>query len=255
MILLMNTTEFYTLDANTYERMLAINAGTYGFVNVYYPNQSIPITPSEVPLLSRCPCCNKVLSDRCLPIVAVNNIPREESPEFDVLSVYRCASCNKLFVALTHNIDTGKERDDCKLEAIFPYGSVEQFAEEITNLSSNFVEIYQQAEAAEHYELNKVCGMGYRRALEFLVTDYIMHKNPNYDIRNKTLSQKINEGINNEKIKKLAKAASWIGNDEAHIEKKNSSKTIGDMKQFIRYMVAYIQAELTYEDASAMLNS
>lgn len=184
----------------------------------------------------------------------MNNI-QESNREFNVLSVYRCASCNNLFVALTHNVNTEKEHNDCELVAIFPYEGNKQFSKEICDLSPDFVIIYQQAETAEYYNLNKICGMGYRRALEFLVTDYIKHKNPNSNLTAKSLSKKIDEGIDNNKIKDLAKAASWIGNDETHIEKKNNSKTIEDIKRFIRCMVYYIQQELTLEEASTMLNS
>jgi hypothetical protein len=38
--------------------------------------------------------------------------------------------------------------------------------------------IYTQAHAAEALELTEICGVGYRKALEFLIKDYLITKKP-----------------------------------------------------------------------------
>jgi hypothetical protein len=40
---------------------------------------------------------------------------------------------------------------------------------ELIDLSPNFEEIYSQAYLAEKYDLNQIAGVGYRKALEFLI--------------------------------------------------------------------------------------
>ena len=47
-----------------------------------------------------------------------------------------------------------------------------QFDENIKKLSSNFCEIFNQAYVAELMKLNEIAGIGYRKALEFLIKDY-----------------------------------------------------------------------------------
>ena len=56
---------------------------------------------------------------------------------------------------------------------------LKQFHGEISELSENFVEIYGQSQVAENQGLNKICGVGYRKALEFLIKDFAKRKFPN----------------------------------------------------------------------------
>ena len=48
------------------------------------------------------------------------------------------------------------------------------FSEIIVKVSSDFVNIYNQAYCAEQLSLDQVCGVGYRKALEFLIRDYLI---------------------------------------------------------------------------------
>lgn len=52
------------------------------------------------------------------------------------------------------------------------------FPDEITKLSPAFVQIYHQAEQAENSGLSDICGLGYRKALEFLIKDFAIHEHP-----------------------------------------------------------------------------
>ncbi len=54
-----------------------------------------------------------------------------------------------------------------------------EFSETIIGISSDFVEIFYQAKSAEQNGLNQICGVGYRKALEFLIKDYIVYKDNN----------------------------------------------------------------------------
>ena len=88
--------------------------------------------------------------------------------------------------------------------------------EDISDLSSSFVEVYKQAERAEHDGLNLICGMAYRRALEFLVRDYCVDKFPEKvsEIDTKSLSEKIKNYIYNSYFNRCrilcSKIYSWV---------------------------------------------
>lgn len=134
---------------------------------------------------------------------------------------------------------------------IFPKKAiVEHFDPLINELSENFVKIYNQSKIAESNYLDEVAGMGYRKSLEFLIKDYISRKNPdNIDTIQKTaLGNCINEYVENDKIKEMARRASWIGNDEAHYLRKWADKDISDLKSLIGLTVYWISYELKTEE-------
>ena len=82
-----------------------------------------------------------------------------------------------------------------------------EFSEIINSISSEFSEIYNQAFHAEQMRLNHICGVGYRKALEFLIKDYLISKetdeNVVENIKKKFLSNCILENVQNENIKNV----------------------------------------------------
>lgn len=60
---------------------------------------------------------------------------------------------------------------------------------------------------------------------------------------------------NERKIKNLAKASIWIGNDETHYVRKYEDKDIKDLKRFISATVAYITYELIADSAQEFVNN
>lgn len=127
---------------------------------------------------------------------------------------------------------------------------METFSEGISDLSPTFVNTYNQAQFAEDQGLTEICGIGYRRALEFLVKDYLIHLSPDQEnvIKAERLSNSINR-IEYDRIKTLAQRSTWIGNDETHYVRKHEDYDYSDMKRFIISMVRYIDSELTFEEA------
>ena len=65
----------------------------------------------------------------------------------------------------------------------------------------------------------------------------------------------INDFIDNEKIKTLAKASAWLGNDETHYTRKHQNYNVQDLKRFIKATVAYIECELSFTEAFDFLNN
>ena len=132
--------------------------------------------------------------------------------------------------------------------------SPQSFDEALSKLSPQFVKIYNQALAAECYKLDEIAGIGYRKALEFLIKDFAIHENSNEEesIKSMQLSQCISKYITDPNIKTLSERSSWLGNDEAHYVRKQEAYDINDMKQFIQATVYFISMVLITEKASSI---
>lgn len=118
--------------------------------------------------------------------------------------------------------------------------------ENIEKISEKFVEIYSQATQAEADKLNQIAGVGYRKATEFLIKDYAIRNNhtDKEKIEKMLLGKVINEYLNDfPKLQNLAKASTWIGNDETHYVRRHEDKDINDMKAFILSAAQFIAAD------------
>jgi len=126
-------------------------------------------------------------------------------------------------------------------------GDVEgkEFKDIISAISEDFICIYNQAFAAEQYGLTEVCGVGYRKALEFLVKDYIISNNPldKVTVERKQLGRCIAEYVDDSRVKSVAERAVWLGNDETHYVRKWDDKSIVDLKILIDLTVHWIEME------------
>lgn len=123
---------------------------------------------------------------------------------------------------------------------------VESFSDIIQEISSAFCDIYNQAYAAQQMNLSQICGGGYRKALEFLIKDYIIgHLGKNKEsIEQKNLSKCIKEDISDERIKAVAERAVWLGNDETHYVRKWEDKDIKDLIGLIHLTIRWIESEV-----------
>lgn len=210
----------------------------------------------EIP--SQCPCCHTALSPVFLDsfYIAKNSYSSSECGE--LFSLYFCPKCEKCFLA-HYKVDIlgYRYQSTGTLTHLTPYGSEKTaFSNKIVSLSPSFVEIYHQAEKAENIGLSEICGLGYRKALEFLVKDYAIAFNPDDSdaIKSKMLSPCITDYIDNKRIKSLATASAWIGNDETHYLRKHEDYNLNHLKAFISAIVSYIDSELSYLEAEALLN-
>lgn len=127
----------------------------------------------------------------------------------------------------------------------------------INEVSPNFVNIYQQADIAEQEELTEVCGVAYRKSLEFLIKDYVIRKHPSEEekIKKKFLGNCIKEYVANQNIKTVAERAIWLGNDETHYVRKWETKDLTDLKSLIRITMLWIEMEIETEKIEAEMPS
>lgn len=121
----------------------------------------------------------------------------------------------------------------------------QEFSEIIKTISPLFSIIYNQAYFAEQNKLHQITGVGYRKALEFLIKDYAIKNNPSEEesIKKELLMKVITEYIDDSNIKNVAKRAVWLGNDETHYIRKWEDKDLSFLIKLIDLTIHWIEAE------------
>jgi len=188
---------------------------------------------------SKCPHCHK-------SITAIRHEGfRRTNEELEV--VFKCPDdeCRKIFIGYYNKRLMGKTWMFVLYRVSLGTILSRQFSEDIFNVSPSFVEIINQSVTAEEHELNHVAGIGYRKALEFLIKDYLIKKYPEKTetILNKFLGNCIKDHLDNPNIKDMAERAVWLGNDETHYNRKWDDKDINDLKLLIDITVHWIEME------------
>ncbi|MDM8100960.1 DUF4145 domain-containing protein [Oceanobacillus oncorhynchi] len=176
------------------------------------------------------------------------------------IALYACQLCGSTSI---HYLERSGDFHD---PTFTPISSIPILKENIQDITSqfrsmfpNFYEIYSQSLTAEENDLDQIAGMGYRKALEFLVTDYLIAypvegaeeewlTNPKT-----TLSKKISK-LPSQRIQKLAKAISFLGNDETHYSRQHPEHDIQSIKAFTRALISEIQNEIELQRAEALLS-
>jgi len=195
-----------------------------------------------------------ILCPYCKTLITPNELFSQYYRKNQYLSItWECHNCYKNFISTAENIEpSSDEIINLTHYPIVPTDKV--FEDKIINLSSKFAKIYNQAKYAEEYNLDEIAGMGYRKALEFLIKDYCSYITPNdkEQIQKMLLSQVVSKYILDNDILIFAKASVWLGNDETHYIKQFTDKDINDLKNFIDATVHYISLKLLANDAVAL---
>lgn len=128
----------------------------------------------------------------------------------------------------------------------------------IHEISPSFCNIYAEAIKAEQFKLMQICGVGYRKAIEFLIKDFAIRSQPTERavIEKTPLGQCIEKYVVDSKIKEVAKRATWLGNDETHYQRRWIHKNLNDLKIMIKLVLHWIDAEyLTAEALKSMTST
>lgn len=161
----------------------------------------------------------------------------EDSGRIEVFIHCPAESCLKSFIAQYY--------DDGQFTGYVSFGNLitNEFSQTINSISSSFCKIYNEAFFAEQHNLLEICGVGYRKALEFLIKDYSILKNESVTekIQRAGLANCIEDYIDDLRIKAVAKRAAWLGNDETHYVKKWEGKNLSDLKTLIELILHWIE--------------
>ena len=203
-----------------------------------------------------CPHCGKSISPEKIHISDSEDSYSSGDARFVV--TFRCSrsACKKYFAVEYIFTSTSKLCSIAKYSYRPPIKV--KLPENIEKVSPVFVEIYSQATIAESEALDQIAGVGYRKAAEFLIKDYVISKNPSDEehIKSIMLGKVIADYLNDfQKIQVLAKSVAWIGNDETHYVRRHDGKDIQDLKKFILSAAQFIAADYDADEALAFTSS
>jgi len=196
-----------------------------------------------------CPVCHQGIETK---VTGSNFIEKDNFSKRTCLElIFRCPrlKCQEAFIGYYRKFtdNNGYERGNYYLKSVAPYYPEEPLIiEEIKEISPNFAKVYTQSHTAEKYGLDQICGVGYRKALEYLIKDYLIHIHPDKEkeILEKFLGNCVNDYIDDIKVKECAKRATWLGNDETHYLRKWIEKDIEDLKILLELTSGWIKSNV-----------
>jgi len=209
----------------------------------------------EIP--SICPHCGEKMSPRyCYGIS--RELSNDTSRTHSAGLLLQCVNCEKYFVRifLLNQLDENYAPIEMKLSYNPPIDA--NIPKEINDISEKFSDIYIQALKAKQAGLDQIYGIGLRKALEFLAKDFAIHLDP--DKKEEITKNQLGYVIKNffkdyPNIIKLFQAASWIGNDEVHYDRKFPNEDAETISKFISVIMMQVSSQLIYEKAANLVDS
>lgn len=188
-------------------------------------------------LPTKCPHCHHSITPN--PLFGHGN---DQTEDMEVLMYCPNSECDASFIA--HYYDMGDAGDFNGKTSI---GNLltEEFTDTVKEISPDFCKIYNEANFAEQHQLLEICGVGYRKALEFLIKDYAILNNSEKEdgIKKSTLASVIGTYVDDKRMKSVSKRAVWLGNDETHYVRKWEEKDLKDLKTLISLTLHWIEME------------
>jgi Domain of unknown function (DUF4145) len=183
-----------------------------------------------------CPFCHASI----VPLILAHNFNDSGSTEI----VFTCPAefCGQAFIAYYRYSHDENGIDHYQFSDFTTRGNPLQcyFSNEIRRISPEFCKIYREAYTAEQSKLLRVAGIGYRKALEFLVKEYLISKETaDNKIEKMTLNECIQK-IDDPEIKEAADIARLLGNDESHFFRKHDY-SVQDLRRVIGIVQSYIE--------------
>src|ERR1700688_18574 len=211
---------------------------------------SVSVPQGSVRVINKTP-------DKC-PICHRSNTPIDwdvaylrQNPH-GIERLLQCPSdaCQRLFIARYSLFHTQTSSHYALFESVPTEMTDVQQSAAIQKLSKDFCSIFAEAHKAEQHKLSLVAGPGYRKALEFLIKDYVMTLKPSDKdkIENMMLANCIATYVDDDKIKQMAKRAAWLGNDETHYVRKWADKDLNDLKNLISLTRHWIEMDQLTKD-------
>ncbi len=130
----------------------------------------------------------------------------------------------------------------------------------IEKISPNFIKLYNDSWHIEQLWYKEIAGPWYRKAIEFLIKDFVIYSEANKEetkdenndkfketIGKMNLQQCINKHIKDDQLKEMASRAYWIGNDQTHYYKKRENKDIDNLKDMIEITMHFIEKWLRFQ--------
>jgi len=215
--------------------------------DIYFKSNSYN-TSLEIP--DNCPVCDGKMQAQ----LTSKDFVFRPHKHAQLIASFLCPICEELYMgrfSVTQYIED-KRQVIVELECLYPTtNGIKLFNEEISKISPMFSQIYNDALNAENQGLITICGMGYRKAVEFIIKDYLINcKNEDAELIKKLeLGRCINEKIQDGNIKLVASRCAWLGNDQSHYFNKHPEVGIDILKKLIDAIVYWIHIESIKDEA------
>lgn len=222
--------------------------------NLNFENDTLKeVTIEEVGV---CPCCHIATSPTFINGYLIASKDNYIQPTAFI--IFYCTNCRELYIAKYYiPMGIGYDNIDVFPYAVYPQSAkVPSFSDDIFCLSPMFIDTYKQACYAEANENTiGLAGLGYRKALEFLIKDYLI-KIKHQD-RDTIIQLELGKCVDKleKDLQDIAKASVWLGNDETHYFRKNTDYSIQDLKMFIDCLVKDIEREFVKIKAKKLVHS
>ena len=129
-----------------------------------------------------CPQCHHAVH----PVAKNSTLTGPATDGSSVLEIaFQCArqQCARMFIGRYKRFQfqerSGHAVGPFRLQEVVPVSHKNpEIIPEVLEISPNFADIFCQANVAEEQGLNQICGVGYRKALEFLIKDFCISNAP-----------------------------------------------------------------------------
>lgn len=212
----------------------------------------------EVNSADECPICHYGIDLSQNSWWNYHDIHSSEQEKFNVFSIHICPHCHHGFVTEHHmsvKLNNNDEDDSTLVEesqVVYPHSTTNlNIDEQIRKISPRFYDIYRQCLIAKNEGLSDLYGMGFRKALEQLITDFAINKHPaeKDKILGMSLHNRIESYFHDSDAKAALMACKWLGNNETHYENCNTKEDIILFEELIEDTLYYIHRELRKEKA------
>lgn len=159
-------------------------------------------------------------------------------------SVFQCTNteCNRLLIGYYTRVNVYIPFELVKLEP--NHIPDKNFSPEIKEISPRFIKLFNQLIKAEQKNLALIFGIGYRKALEFLIKDYLVYLDPKRKDKfiNESLKYCLYKLDNN--IPDISKKITWLRSDVDVYYREWNGKDVNDLKKMIEIISSFITANI-----------
>lgn len=237
---------------------------SYDFTNQQFTSMEV----EYLKLPRKCPHCNQTgVQGFVSGILIEKNKGSQLFVDGDIVTTkfyittccYFCEKFSFHIIRYEDNIDFNKYRQS--IDFTFPkYENLDnEPPQNIKDDYPDFYNIWKEATKAKNSGLHNLAGMGYRKSIEFLTTDYLL-KNSIEGVTEDwitspktTLMQKILK-LDKPRLVTLGKAIAYLGNDETHYTRIHEDYSIDDLINFIDLFISEIESDLKYKKAEKLVN-
>lgn len=204
-------------------------------------------TRLALPVPNICPFCNHDI----VPSVQNESHYFQDNVALMYLSLF-CPACKNAWVN-KYDLSWGEPQ---LVSANKRFKRPEEITSNIVKVSPVGAETLTQALQAEQDGYDQLVGIGIRKAIEFLLKDFYSFKLPDDSskIKRMYLGDLINTYITDKDLYTLAKATTWLANDETHYVRKHTDKDLQTLKRFTKGLLKNIEYQIALLDARDFLN-